>query len=330
MQHRTVHRLQEIADPHLFERLVLDVLSAVGHPGLVRRDLHLVDSATDGQTYHCPTTRSWVVFSLVRQWKSRFRRDFERVMDSRRPVETFYFCCSRPIPPREIRAAVLDVEDRRGVRVQVLDAVEIARALDTIATDIREIYLDIPDNATVRRSLRYLLSDPEGEMPEAAGPTESLFDECRLARGIYSLLRQADLADECESPAEVDALTRTMDAHVRFRRAARGIERFVRSRVEEDLGDGASEHQAAALIRAGLVPPSEPVQIAPSLQPLADSLGHSLRYLDLLEEVREGVDACRVAVAAVTAISTLTTPPRLDDFGSLPAETGLPSMETSE
>ncbi len=326
MYHRTAQKLLTLTDLAEFERLALDVLAAAGYDAIDPRTLVLVDGARDGLSYYCEATQSWVVFTLQRQWKTRYRRDMERALDTRRPVERLVFCTNRTVPDTEkdgLTKAAADYD----IQLHFFDGERLRHALDTIATDVRATYLGLPDCATTRRLVRYALTDPENEWsPTAPDKLEALLPECRTARRLYELLRNEDLAAVCDSGLELRALTEVLDAYVCFRRSATALQSAVVALAKEGVAEENAESEAARLLR-------EAWDAGKAGAPVLDAR---------LAEAREDAVACIAAVERACAVGTLTVSPHLSaDFpglqplppgrwGPLPTSNGHPAPAREE
>ncbi len=287
MYHQTHYKLLTLTEHAEFQQLVLDLLACTGYTGLNGRDLSLVDAGRDGISYFCEEKDAWVVFSLQRQWKTRYRRDWERALDTRRPVKRFIFCTNRIIPTKE-QDALIQAGAGYQIQVHFFDGDRLRQALDTACTDVRQTYLGLPDRGTMRRLIRYLVADPENEVADLPQPSvEALLPASRVARGLYTLLRTEELTEICENGEELRALTAVLDAYVEFRRAATAAESRARIAVP-----GSTPDQVVAMFR----------KLDPAAQPELAERWH--RVMSAAEAVKE-------AVRLVESTATLAATPRL-------------------
>ncbi len=91
-------------------------------------------------------------------------------------------------------------------------------ALGTICKDIRQTYLGIADNSTIRRKLRYILLDPENEVDGVAlWRLEAMLPLMRAPRGVCDLLKGVDLSTVCETNIEIKSLAELLEDYFAFR-----------------------------------------------------------------------------------------------------------------
>lgn len=225
MYHVTLQRLRDFTDHVEFERMVLDILSYLAYPGIDPQSPTVADGGKDGLYYYADKTCAWFAFSVRKDWKVKYKQDLDKAVVSGKAIKKFVFCTNRDIPALERDAIKIEVAANHGFDIEFFDGERLRVALDTVCKDVRYRYLHIADNSTIRRQLRYLLLDPQSEA-EAARVTsiERLAMPNPAPRGVFALLKAADLSMVCETPSEIKALLELMDAYFALRAGCKRLE----------------------------------------------------------------------------------------------------------
>jgi hypothetical protein len=236
MHHLTTQRLLGFTDHIEFERMVLDVLSYLEFPGIDPQSPTIADGGKDGLYYYSDKTCAWFAFSLQKSWKTKYKKDYEKALKSGQSIKTFVFCTSRDLPVLERDKRKQNAMVKNGVAVDFWDGERLRVALDTVCKDVRQTYLGISDNSGTRRQLRYILLDPENEVPAASlWRLESAVPSVRGARGCFQLLKTADLSTVAETNAEMKALAGLLEAYFKFRMFASQLESHTVTLVGQKL-----------------------------------------------------------------------------------------------
>jgi hypothetical protein len=237
MFHQTAQKLSAFTDHVEFERMAADVLSYLEYPGIDPQSPDLADGGKDALYYSYDGQNcTWFAFSLRKDWKVKFKADLKSAIESGNDIRRFVFCTNRCIPALERDKLKTEVFQANKLEVEFFDGERLRVSLDTVCKDVRQTYLGIIDNTTVRRQLRYVLLDPENEVPAIqAVRAEAVFLSSSAARGVFTLLKDADLSSVCETPEEMRCLSELLDSYFVFRRTASGLESFTVDYVGEHM-----------------------------------------------------------------------------------------------
>jgi hypothetical protein len=237
MFHKTAERLEAFTDHEEFERMVLDILSYLEYPGIDPQSPDLADGGKDGLYYYSDQSCVWFAFSLEKRWKRKFNSDLEAALESGQSVRRFVFCSNRRLPALERDKLKAEILKEHGIEVDFFDVERLRVALDTVCKDVRQNYLSIADNTTIRRQLRYVLLDPENEVPSISmwRARETVFLKSSAPRGVFELLKAADLSSVGETGKEIKALSELLDSYFAFRRMVSRLESYAVGYVGQHL-----------------------------------------------------------------------------------------------
>jgi hypothetical protein len=239
MFHKTIQKLEAFTDHVEFERMVLDILSYLDYPGIDPQSPDLADGGKDGLYYrYGDQSCVWFAFSLQKRWKRKFNSDLVAAVNSGQNVHRFVFCTNRCIPALERDKLKESSLNEHGIEADFFDGERLRVALDTVCKDVRQNYLGIVDNTTIRRQLRYILLDPENEVSSIGSwRAEIVFLESSAPRGVFGLLKDTDLSSVCETGVEVRVLSELMETYFMFRMLASKLESYTAEYVGEHLPD---------------------------------------------------------------------------------------------
>lgn len=222
MYHQTLQKLSHMTDHVEFERMMSDLLSSIGYKGIDPQSPGLPDNGKDA-LYYDKASIILFAFSLRKDWKEKFQDDFQKATASGTQFQKFVFCTNQNIPTlekdklRQVKAVEIDFFDAERLRV----------LLDTHCKKIREVYLGIQDNTTIRKKIRNTLFDPQNEvaMPERWRML-GLVADLDMA-GLFALIKDADLTMICETPDELDSFTAFIDVFMKLRKLATEVDNCI-------------------------------------------------------------------------------------------------------
>jgi hypothetical protein len=222
---QTILELSHMTDNIKFEWMMCDLLSSYKYKGLDPQSPGMKDNGKDA-TYYDEEHAIVFAFSIRKDWKTKFAEDFESAKKNNLIFKTFVFGSNQALPAAErdkIRA------EKRAERIEVdfYGAERIKVLLDTHYKKIRQIYLDIQDNSTIRRKIRNLLFDTDNEvtlpkrfkMFTVAAPNDMI--------GLFTLIKDEDLTMICETEEELTAFTTASDIMMHYRRSATAIDNHI-------------------------------------------------------------------------------------------------------
>jgi len=238
MHHLTTQRLLAFTDHVEFERMVLDILSHLEFPGIDPQSPTVADGGKDGLYYYADQTCAWFAFSLQKGWKTKYDKDLKKALASGKEIKRFIFCTNRDTAALERDARKNTATQNHRIDVDFWDGERLRVALDTICKDIRQTYLGIADNSTIRRKLRYILLDPENEVDGVAlWRLEAMLPLMRAPRGVFDLLKGVDLSTVCETNIEIKSFAELLEAYFAFRMFKTQLETYGINFVGEKLKD---------------------------------------------------------------------------------------------
>ncbi len=216
-----------------FERMMCDLLASLKYKGIDPQSPGLADGGKDA-TYYNQQEKVWFAFSLRKDWKKKFNEDFKKAVKSGMRFNKFVFCSNQAIPALE-RDKIKEAKKVDGAEVDFFDRERIRVALDTDFKKIRQIYLGIQDNSTIRRKIRNILFDPQNEVKNPdrwkilslAAPLEMI--------GLFNLIKDEDLTVVCETQEEHDLFKEFIDAFLIFRKSSTDIDNHIFSVVGDNV-----------------------------------------------------------------------------------------------
>lgn len=159
MYHETLQKLAHFTDHIEFERMMNDILSSLGYVGINPQSPGLANGGKDA-IYSNGLNKIMFSHSLEKTWKKKFNQEYKSFKKQGKGFNKFVFCSNQQIPALE-RDKIIKEKRREGVEVEFFDQERIRTLLDTKFKKLREIYLNIQDNTTIRRKIRNILYDPE-------------------------------------------------------------------------------------------------------------------------------------------------------------------------
>jgi hypothetical protein len=219
---QTMLELSYMTDNIKFEWMLCDLLSSYKYKGLDPQSPGMKDNGKDA-TYSDKEHAIVFAFSIRKDWKTKFAEDFESAKKNNLVFKTFVFGSNQVLPAAE-RDKIRAEKRVESIEVDFYGAERIKVLLDTHYKKIRQIYLGIQDNSTIRRKIRNLLFDPENEvtLPErfkmftVAAPNDMI--------GLFTLIKDEDLTMICETEEELTAFTTASDIMMHYRRSATAID----------------------------------------------------------------------------------------------------------
>lgn len=226
---QTILELSHMTDNIKFEWMMCDLLSSYKYKGLDPQSPGMKDNGKDA-TYYDEEHAAVFAFSIQKNWKAKFAQDFKSAKKNNLVFKTFIFASNQVLPAAE-RDKIRDKKRAEGIEVDFYGAERIKVLLDTHYKKIRQIYLDIQDNSTIRKKMRNLLFDPDNEvtLPErfkmftVAAPDDMI--------GLFMLIKDEDLTLICETEEELTTLTTASDIMMRYRRLATVIDNYIFHRI---------------------------------------------------------------------------------------------------
>ena len=108
-----------------------------------------------------------------------------------------------------------------------MDIEALRSLLDSALKPIRETYLRIQDNTTIRRKIKRILFDPQNEvelpqdwqMIALTAPFDMI--------GLFNLIKDQDISVISQTQEEIDVLNQFVDVFMRFRKLCTDIDNFI-------------------------------------------------------------------------------------------------------
>lgn len=222
---QTMLELSHMTDNIRFEWMMCDLLSSYKYKGLDPQSPGMKDNGKDA-TYYDEEHAVVFAFSIRKDWKTKFAEDFESAKENNLVFTTFVFGSNQVLPAVE-RDKIRAEKKAEGIEVDFYGAERIKVLLDTHYKKIRQIYLGIQDNTTIRRKIRNVLFDPENEveMPgrfkmfNVAAPTDMI--------GLFTLIKDEDLTAICETEDELTAFNTFLNVVMQYRRLSATIDSHI-------------------------------------------------------------------------------------------------------
>lgn len=326
MYHETLQKLRDFSDHPEFERMVLDILSYLEYPGIDPQSPNLPDGGKDGLYYFSSHGDCvWFAFSLQKRWKSKLKKDFDAAIQSGQTIKKFVYCTNRTIPVLERDKLKNEALENHLIEVDFFDGERLRVALDTVCKDVRYRYLGIADNTVIRRQLRYILLDPESEVSHSQlYKAERVFLTSLAPRGVFELLKSADLSSVCESPLELRGLDELLEMYFTFRSLAKKLETYTLNFVGDQLpgNDYVRFWQVVAaycIQRAAGWDERTALRIS-RLQGISHSgeeckkvysaIKSDDKFCNLVAELSKIAEVCNTSLTKVTSIQSLTEKPK--------------------
>jgi hypothetical protein len=229
---QTMLELSHMTDNIRFEWMMCDLLSSYKYKGLDPQCPGMKDNGKDA-LYYDPNDAIVFAFSIAKNWKSKSSKDLESAKSHNLHFTTFIFCSNQRIPATE-RDKIKAELAAQGIAVDFFDAGRIKVLLDNHYKKIRQIYLGIQDNTTIRRKIRNILFDPnnEVEMPgrfkmfNVAAPTDMI--------GLFTIIKDEDLTTICETEDELAAFNTALNILMQYRRLASTIDNHIFNALMND------------------------------------------------------------------------------------------------
>jgi len=235
MYHETIQKLLHMTDNIEFERMMCDLLASLEYKGIDPQSPGLQDGGKDA-IYYNGSEKVWFAFSLRKDWKRKFNEDYEKAQEKGKEFCKFVFCSNQAIPVLE-RDKIIKEKKKDGIEVDFFDQERIRVALDTDFKKIRQIYLGIQDNTTIRRKIRNILFDPQNEVkrPESWKLLSMIaFPEMI---GLFNEIKDQDLTIICETQEEHDLFKEFMNAFLIVRKVSTDIDNRMFSVVGDNVPD---------------------------------------------------------------------------------------------
>jgi len=229
MYRQTLLELSHMTDHIKFEWMMCDILSSHKYKGIDPQSPGMKDNGKDA-FYHDEERAIVFAFSTEKDWKGKFERDFKSAKQHNLIFNTFIFCSNQLIPSTE-RDKKIAEKAAQSITVEFYDAEKIKVLLDTHYKKIRQIYLGIQDNTTIRRKITNTLFDPLNEVTKPhRGQLISLVASTDMI-GLFDLIKDEDLTIVCETQDELVALKKFTDDFRRLRKLATFIDHYIHNAI---------------------------------------------------------------------------------------------------
>ncbi len=215
---QTMLELSHMTDNIRFEWMMTDLLSSYKYKGIDPQSPGMKDRGKDA-VYYDENNAVVFAFSIQKTWKSKFHKDFASAVRNNLIFRTFVFCSNQVLPATE-RDEIIAEKAAQGIEVDFYGAERIKVLLDTHYKKIRQIYLGIQDNTTVRKKIRNTLFDPDNEVQSPERWRMLGLVASRAMIGLFNLIKEEDLTMICETQQELDTLNTFIDIFMRLRRLA--------------------------------------------------------------------------------------------------------------
>jgi hypothetical protein len=222
---QTMLELSHMTDNVMFEWMMCDLMSLEGYKGIDPQNPGSADNGKDA-IYYDDNNAIVFAFSIQKVWRRKFTSDFASALKHNPDMKTFVFGTNQRLSP--IAKDIIKREKAaQGIKVEFYDAGRIKVLLDNHYKQIRQIYLRIQDNTTIRRKIRNILFDPDNEvtLPErfkmftVAVPNDMI--------GLFTLIKDEDLTMICETEEELAALNTALRIMMQYRRLASAIDNHI-------------------------------------------------------------------------------------------------------
>lgn len=221
--------LANITDDIMFEYMMCDLMSAYKYKGIDPQSPGMTDNGKDA-LYHDAECSVVFAFSIQKGWKRKFEKDFASAKSNNLVFNQFIFCTNQRAAP-VVRDKIKSEKEKEGITIDFFDRDRIQILLDRDYKKIREKYLNIRDNTSIRRKIRNLLFDPDSEveqplrwqMLQMIAPLDLL--------GLFNTIKDEDITEVVEDQEEYEILTAFVDQFIKLRKAAGDIDRYLRRRL---------------------------------------------------------------------------------------------------
>lgn len=229
---QTMLELSHMTDNIMFEWMMCDLLAREGYKGIDPQNPGSADNGKDA-IYYDNDNAIIFAFSIQKTWRRKFNSDFASAQRHNPNMKTFVFGSNQRLSPTA-RDVIKAEKAALGIKVDFYDAGRIKVLLDNQYKQIRQIYLHIQDNTTIRRKIRNVLFDPDNEakMPERfkmftiAAPTDMI--------GLFTLIKDEDLTAICETEDELAAFNTSLNIVMHYRRLASVIDSHILDTIMND------------------------------------------------------------------------------------------------
>jgi len=229
---QTMLELSHLTDNIMFEWMMCDLMSLVGYKGIDPQNPGSADNGKDA-IYFENDNMIVFAFSIQKTWRRKFNSDFASALRHNSDMKTFVFGSNQRLST-QAKDAIKAQKEVLGIKVDFYDAGRIKVLLDNHYKKLRQIYLGIQDNTTIRRKIINVLFDPDNEvkMPESfkmfivAAPTDML--------GLFTLIKDEDLTAICETEDELAAFNTALNVVMHYRRLASAIDRHIFDTIMND------------------------------------------------------------------------------------------------
>jgi hypothetical protein len=208
-----------------FEWMMCDLLSSHKYKGIDPQSPGMRDNGKDA-LYHDAEQAIVFAFSIEKDWKGKFERDIKSAKRHNLTLNTFIFCSNQLIPATE-RDKKIAEQATQGITAEFYDVGRIKVLLDTHYKKLRQIYLGIQDNTTIRRKIRNILFDPDNEVENPRHWTMFAIAAPADMVGLFTLIRDEDLTMICESEEELVAFNTLLSNLMHYRKLATVIDNYI-------------------------------------------------------------------------------------------------------
>jgi hypothetical protein len=229
---QTMLELSHMTDDLMFEWMMCDLLSFEGYKGIDPQNPGTADNGKDA-IYYDNGNAIVFAFSIQKTWRKKFKSDFASALRQNPDMKGFVFGSNQRLFPAA-KDAIKAEKAKLGIKVDFYDAGRIKVLLDTHYKKLRQIYLHIQDNTTIRRKVTNVLFDPENEvqlsgrhkMFNVALPNDMI--------GLFTLIKDEDLTAICETEDELAAFKTALNTMMHYRRLAGTIDNHIFNTVLND------------------------------------------------------------------------------------------------
>lgn len=222
---QTLLELTHMTDHVKFEWMMIDLLSSYKYKGIEPQSPGMSDRGKDA-VYYDESLSVVFAFSIQKRWRAKFNRDFASAVRNNLRFKTFVFCSNQLMSPTardEIKAEKIT----KGIEVDFYDAGRIKGLLDNHYKKIRQIYLGIQDNTTIRRKITNTLFDADNEVEMPAHWTMFAIAAPADMIGLFTLTKDEDLTLVCETEEELTAFNTLLNTLMHYRKLATVIDNYI-------------------------------------------------------------------------------------------------------
>ena len=218
--------LEQFDNQHDFERMSADILNALGFKEVV---LIAPRGGSDGGRDVTFTTESGgkglACVTLRKDIDVKFQQDFsQRSADE---YDKYFLFCTAHLSAKQKLDFITYCANTLQAEFVPIDIEALRSLLDSALKPIRESYLRIQDNTTIRRKIKQILFDPQNEVELPQGWQMIALTAPFDMIGLFNLIKDQDITMISQTQEEIDVLNQFVDVFMCFRKLCTYIDNYI-------------------------------------------------------------------------------------------------------